>query len=129
MKVSDQTTTKSNLQSRRNFPRLKVSCSPEEKIEIEANAKKANLSVSSYLRFLGLNYRIVAPVDLERVDDLLRINGDLGRLGGLLKLWLTKDGVRKKFGSDYISALLVKIEETQGDMLLLLKDIRRKHSK
>jgi hypothetical protein len=28
-------------------------------------------------------------VDRDQVDAMLRINGDLGRLGGLLKFWLS----------------------------------------
>jgi hypothetical protein len=30
-------------------------------------------------------------LDHQRVDELARINGGLGRPGGLLKLWLTND--------------------------------------
>ncbi|MGF6983439.1 hypothetical protein QFZ99_002916 [Paraburkholderia atlantica] len=69
--------------------RVKVSCTPEEKAQIEANAKAAGLSVSRYLRNIGVGYKIQGVIDAELVGTLARINGDLGRLGGLLKLWLT----------------------------------------
>ena len=52
----------------------------------------------------------------ERVRELARINGDLGRLGGLLKLWLTDDRRTAHFGEATIRALLARIEATQDQM-------------
>lgn len=40
------------------------------------------------VRALGLNTTIRSVVDLKAVADLSRVNGDLGRVAGLLKLWL-----------------------------------------
>lgn len=37
----------------------------EEKQKIEENAKRINLSVSEYLRFLGLNAKVKLKADLE----------------------------------------------------------------
>jgi hypothetical protein len=47
---------------------------------------------------------------------LARINGDLGRLGGLLKLWLTDDPRTARFGESTIRAVLARIEDTQSKM-------------
>jgi hypothetical protein len=41
-------------------------------------------------------------VDHKQVEELARINGDLGRLGGLLKLWLTNDARTAQFGESTI---------------------------
>ena len=51
-------------------------------------AGMAGLSKSGYLRAVGMNTRIRSVVDLKAVADLTRVNGDLGRVAGLLKLWL-----------------------------------------
>lgn len=48
------------------------------------------MSRSGYLRALGLNTPIRSVVDLKAVSDLAKVNGDLGRAAGLLKLWLVK---------------------------------------
>jgi hypothetical protein len=48
------------------------------------------MSVSSFLAALSLNEPIRSLTDLDAVRELMRINGDLGRLGGLLKLWLAE---------------------------------------
>ena len=49
--------------------------------------------------------------------------GDLGRLGGLLKLWLTDDPRTARFGDATILALLGRIEATQDEMSRLMKSV------
>ncbi len=62
----------------------------EEKGTIIERAEEAGMSRSGYLRALGLNTPIRSVVDLKAVADLCRVNGDLGRIAGLLKLWLAE---------------------------------------
>lgn len=38
-----------------------------------------------------MGYQVESIVDIEQVVELSRVNADLGRLGGLLKLWLAND--------------------------------------
>lgn len=73
----------------RNRP-LKVYVSADERIAIAAHAASASLTVSDFLRNLGLGYTPVSTLDLEGVKTLARVAGDQGRLGGLLKLWLSE---------------------------------------
>jgi len=80
-----------NKVTRKNSPTIKVYCLPEEKTEIEKLARQAGKTASSYLLEVGQGYKLTGIVDLEQVRELARVNGDLGRLGGLLKLWLTDD--------------------------------------
>jgi hypothetical protein len=40
------------------------------------------------LRAAGLNQPTRSVYDLDAVKDLVQVNGDLGRVAGLLKLWL-----------------------------------------
>jgi hypothetical protein len=55
--------------------------------------------------------------------ELARINGDLGRLGGLLKLWLTNDARTAQFGESTLRAVLARIEDTQNKMLEIMKTV------
>ena len=55
---------------------------------IKAKASEAGLTIAEYLRNLGLGYTVSSVIDNRQVDALLKINADLGRLGGLIKLWL-----------------------------------------
>ena len=95
---------------------LRVPVFPDEKALIEAQARRAGMSVARFLREVGQGYRIGGVVDCAQVRELARINGDLGRLGGLLKLWLTNDERTAEFGEATLRALLARIEATQGEM-------------
>ena len=72
----------------RNRP-LKVFVSERERAEIETRAAATGLSVSAYLRNLGLGFQPHSTLDQEAILALLKVNADQGRLGGLLKLWLS----------------------------------------
>jgi len=109
--------------TRKSSPPLKVYCLPEERELIEANAKRAGLSVACYLREVGQGYQIKGVMDYEYVRELVRVNGDLGRLGGLLKLWLTDDVRTAHFGTATILALLGRIEATQEEMSRIMKSV------
>ena len=102
--------------TRKNSTPIKVYCLPEEKEHIDAQAKRAGMSAARYLREVGQGYKIKGVVDCEQVRELARINGYLGRLGGLLKLWLTDDVRTTQFGQPTILAVLSKIEATQEEM-------------
>jgi hypothetical protein len=68
---------------------LRVVVSGAEASRIAAQAKRAGLSVSHYLRNLGLGHQPKSRLDRELVLELIKINADQGRLGGLLKWWLS----------------------------------------
>ena len=72
----------------RNRP-LKVLVSERERAEIETRAAATGLSVSAYLRNLGLGFQPHSTLDQEAILALLKVNADQGRLGGLFKLWLS----------------------------------------
>ena len=72
-------------------------------------AKASGHSASSFLRLVGQGYVMRSILDYERVEDLAKINGDLGRLGGLLKLWLTDDAKLTAFGMAQMSKTIVGV--------------------
>jgi hypothetical protein len=109
--------------TRKASPPIKVYCLPCERAEIEANAAQAGMSMASYLREVGRGYLIRGVMDYDKVRELAAINGDLGRLGGLLKLWLTNDPKTVHFGESTIRALLARIEKTQDDMTAVMRQV------
>ncbi len=110
-------------ETRKGNPPIKVYCLPEEKAQIEANAKAAGMSLSSYLLAVGQGYKIQGVVDFEQVKELAKINGDLGRLGGLLKLWLTDDVRTARFGVDTITAVRDRVMQTQAEMSAVMTKV------
>jgi hypothetical protein len=101
----------------RRDKRLRVPVLPIEEAEIKSKATDAGLTVAQYLRNLGLGYQVPSVIDNRQVDALLKINADLGRLGGLIKLWLTNDKRTKLIGKSQLHLTLDSIRNTQSAML------------
>ncbi len=99
---------------------IKVWVNNDEKAELADRAAQAGLSLSAYMKVAGLNAPIRARSDLSAVADLVRVNGDLGRVAGLLKLWLAE-----KRGQ---SARSMDIEKVMIEFRALQASIREKMS-
>lgn len=104
----------------RRVRHLRVPVHPDEAAAIEALAKASGMSIAAYLRAVGMGYQPRSIAEHDQVQDMLRINGDLGRLGGLLKLWLTDDRKLEVFPVGQIvraiRSALREIESTQDEM-------------
>jgi hypothetical protein len=100
---------------------LRVVVDASEAERIAALAKAADHSVSGYLRRVGLGMPLKPVLDQHLILELIKINGDQGRLGGLLKHWLSErpGGGAPAFD---VRKLLRQIEATQK---LLQTAIRR----
>ena len=109
--------------TRKGSPPIVVRVTPDEKAVIDSFAKQTGHSTSAYLRRLGQGYVPKSIVDHGQVMELARINGDLGRLGGLLKLWLSNDARTARFGESTLRAALARIEDTQNKMLEIMKTV------
>jgi hypothetical protein len=71
--------------------RIEIRLSDEELKIITDKAEAHGLNTSTYLRSLAMNYPVKSLVDRQAVSALLKVNGDLGKLGGLFKLWMTRN--------------------------------------
>ncbi len=80
---------------------------------ISERANEAGMSRSGYLRALGLNSPIRSVVDLTAVADLAKVNGDLGRVAGLLKLWLAEENGQGA-SSVEVERMMVEFRELQA---------------
>lgn len=109
--------------TRKNTTPIKVYCLPDEREEIKALAAASGRTASSYLLAVGRGYPVKSILDHRRVEELAKINADLGRLGGLLKLWLTNDERTAAFGESTIRALLSKIADTQDLMHEVMRQV------
>ena len=106
---------------------LRVPVEPEEGKVIKEQAEKCGLSISEYLRRLGLGFEPTSIIDNKKVNELAKINGDLGRLGGLLKLWLSDDRRAAHFDKKEINNLLKELEQTRTQMTdIMMKVIKSK---
>lgn len=115
--------------AKRERHHVKIWCSAEDKATIEAAAQASGLSASAYLRVLGLGHQARPIIDIEQGRELVRVNGDLGRLGGLLKLWLTDDAKLEEMAPErmpvIIRGVLSKIEANQDELAGIIRKVLR----
>jgi hypothetical protein len=102
---------------------LKVVVSTAERAAIIERAKACDLSVSAYLRTLGTGFEPKSTLDNQSISHLLKALADLGRLGGLLKLWLSE---RPGQGASTIDVrrLLRQIEAHQVQMKGIIERLK-----
>ncbi len=113
--------------SRRRVRQVHVPVLPSEMTELKRNAGACGLSLAAYLRTVGLHYQPKGVFDTNAVLELAKVNGDLGRLGGLLKMWLTNDDRLKKIGKEevvpVINGILNEIVTAQTQLLEAAKRV------
>ncbi len=105
--------------------RIEVWCNNDEFSQIKANAQNTKLSISAFLRNLGNGYEPKNAFDSQNIDKLAKLHADQGRLGGLLKLWLSgKKGQGPPVHS--VRSLLQQIENLQMIIAkLVMQEARR----
>lgn len=113
----------SDSQNRKRSKALRVWVTEEEKTDIENAAADCSTSVSSYLRSLGLGYTPPSKIDKKHILELAKINGDQGRLGGLLKMWLTNEERQDEVISGHVRLLIEQITEAQKELLKVVKKL------
>ncbi len=106
-----------NFKEKPKKERIEIRVSHDELTRIEDSAKQAALGVSAYLRTLGLEYEVKGKIDQQAILQLLSVASDLGRLGGLLKLWLAQRETHlpaNDLGLEDVNALYQKMRELQS---------------
>ncbi|WP_425603725.1 hypothetical protein [Stenotrophomonas capsici] len=87
------------------------------------DTKLRNLKPKDKLyRAAGLNHRVGAIADLDAVRDLVKVNGDFGRLAGLLKLWLAEKRGHGARPFD-VEALMMQFRELQHQTRAIMSRI------
>jgi hypothetical protein len=109
---------------------IKVYVKAGEKAAIAEAARACRLSASAYARTLALGDPPTPCAYLDRLDDVMKLHADLGRLGGLLKMTLTNDerlnDMGREMGVATIDATLVDIRATQAKLLELVDMVAMK---
>ena len=97
---------------------IKIYCTESERDAIKAQADNHGRSLSSYVKDLALEHKMMSIIDAAHLIEINKHAGDLGRLGGLLKLCLSKaDSVKgnspRVFDAE-VRAVLHNIEASQA---------------
>lgn len=121
VKLVDKTTS----ERRKDQSPIKVYCTRSQRRIIEQNACSVGMSLSTYLQRVGTNCNLNVQSHNEDVEKLLKINADLGRLGGLIKLWLTNDRKSNLVGQQELHRVLAQISATQSELIDALVEFKR----
>ncbi|MFL1477121.1 plasmid mobilization protein [Pseudomonas grimontii] len=92
---------------------IEVWVTDEEKALITQLANQTGMSRSGYLRAIGLSRPIGARAYLEAVQELVKFNGDLGRVAGLLNLWFAEKRGQRANPID-VGRVMVEFRELQA---------------
>lgn len=101
-------TRKTTPRKSKRSEQIKAYVTPEELSSIVASTERAGLSLSEFIRRVCLGARIESREDQQARRELLKVNADLGRLGGLLKQTLASGHKEQIYG------LLHKIDQAQA---------------
>lgn len=99
---------------RRDAGPIQVRVDEEELKTISDNANACGLTTPEFLRRLGMSHVPQSQLDQIHVRELCVVAGDLGRLGGLLKLWLL----------EHRAGNLPKTESKASDVDGILREIQ-----
>lgn len=113
----------SESEQRKKTVNKQIRMTPEEADEIEARAAAFGVSLPQYMRDCAMDRPLRSAVDFRAVKTLARLNADQGRLGGLLKKWLTGDWqLADGFNGD-VGALLREIAKVQTEIRVAIKTL------
>ena len=112
--------------SRQRICRFQVLLLPSEAVAIKSHAANCGMSASAYLRDLGLHYQPKTILDFKAASQLAKVNGDQGRLGGLLKMWLTNnDGWQALAKEQALPTIHQLLQDIQSMQALLLETAKK----
>ncbi|AGF73942.1 conjugal transfer transcriptional regulator TraJ [Bartonella australis AUST/NH1] len=104
--------------------RIDVWVTKDEKDELTDKARQAGSSLSSYMKFAGLRKSVRARTDLTAINDLVRVSGDLGRVAGLLKLWLLEKHGQGARPAD-VEAMMNDFRVLQNEIRSIIQQVRK----
>jgi hypothetical protein len=104
---------------------IKVYVSGRERLEIERRAERVKLPVSTMMRDLALGFVLRSAFDRDAISALIKLHADQGRLGGLLKLWLT-DRKGEAVSVTGVRSVLQQIESLQMELVHLVMTEKRR---
>lgn len=83
-------------ETRKKTALVMVRVTPDEREEIAALAATCSLSVPEFMRRMALSYTPKSTLDAQAIIEMAKINGDMGRVVGLLKLWLSTESKKNE---------------------------------
>lgn len=109
-------------ETRRRDRLIPVRVSDEERSAIRDTATAVSLAPSTLMRELALGHRPRSTIDAQAIHQLARLAGDLGRTGGLLKMWLSTAELVPLAEANEVTDILQRTLQLQDE----IKDVVRR---
>lgn len=100
-----------------------IRATPEEHDGIIELAETCNLTVPEFMRRMALGFQPKSGEHSENFRQLAKTNGDLGRLGGLLKLYLSDKDRKEKSKPLNINEIINNIRFTQIELKKIAREL------
>ena len=123
LKMIEVRRTKKSEKRQRRAGKYSVRVDEKEKKLIEKNAKNTGLTPASLMRVLATGHQPKSTIDAQNIIELVKLRGDIGRLGGLLKMWLTS----RKSGKVRIGEYLNALEEDMKAIRRVINQLEKTH--
>lgn len=123
-KLGGRRRRKRDPDARDRIRRMLVGVNDAERVELQRRADLTGQSLSAYLRNAGLGRPMASRVDQLAIRELAKVSGDMGRLGGLMKLWLSEH-----LGNDKSQADVRRCLRDLGELRELARQLMGKISK
>ncbi|MBU1343876.1 MAG: hypothetical protein KKE44_02750 [Proteobacteria bacterium] len=117
--MAEQEARKKKSEKRIKGKIIPVRVSAEENEKIIELAAKCSQAPSTYLRTLGLEKNIKTTFDSQVIIELARLRSEVGRLGGLVKAWLSPH--QKEIGNTPEAEEF--LENNKPALKILLRDL------
>ena len=101
---------------------------PNEMLDkLTKRAKDLGMSRNELMLRILAGMPVETEADWAMVKALLKANGDMGRVGGLLKMWLSDDKRTAKFSVGMILAMIGRLETARGEIRDILREYRLRY--
>lgn len=115
---------KEERKTRRNGRPISLYCTDSEREAIDGNVAKSGLkSRNEFMIRVATGIQITSAIDRQSIEDMIKINANNGRLGGLLKLWLSDHTKTENINTAEIRGVLKLIAKNQNDLSKIIQKL------
>lgn len=114
----------SKSESRKKTELVQVRCTPAEKAMLRDRANAFGISVGELCRNIVFGTKPKSVFDAKAISELARLRADHGRLGGLLKGWLSGSFDNSpKPNREEIKSLLDNIKSIEAEIIAVVRKV------
>lgn len=116
-------------ESRKKTVTIGVRCTPAEKVALQKKAVAFDISVGELCREAIFRAIPKSKTDQNAIGELATTRADLGRLGGLLKFWLSGDSSQPAPAPKIKTDILKLLREIEAAQQIVVESVKKVSAK